>query len=198
MTETLGSWAEADDQKCPNENAATNHAYILLARASRVNYDSGPTASALPCAEGAHLAGETVSACVGEDRLSARLAAQLGDGHPVQDRVDPPVATGVVAVAPELRVGFAQDPRQPVGKLGRDRRAVSAAGLPCAQDSLKARLDQFIAASPRQRPVVSDKAHDGLAQPDVFSAYADAVVDGVCRPPAARGRARRLKQLLGK
>src|SRR5476651_593198 len=35
------------------------------------------------------LLGMSAGARVGEDRLGTRFAAQLGDGHPVQDRVDP-------------------------------------------------------------------------------------------------------------
>ena len=44
----------------------------------------------------------TVGASVGVDRLRARLAAELGDGHPVEHRVDPAIAAGVVAVADRL------------------------------------------------------------------------------------------------
>ena len=36
---------------------------------------------------------------VGVDPLGAGLAAQLGDRHPVKDRVHAPVAAGVIAVA---------------------------------------------------------------------------------------------------
>src|SRR5205823_8621366 len=46
--------------------------------------------------------GVSVRARVGVDALGAWLAAQLGDRHPVQDRVDAPVAAGVVAMADRL------------------------------------------------------------------------------------------------
>ena len=95
--------------------------------------------------------------------LPGRLAQQRGDpacvGRVRRDHQPAGVPVPVGAQRPEFGVGFAQDPRQPVGKLGRDRRAIPAAGLARAQGSLKARLDHLIATSPRQRPVISDKAH---------------------------------------
>ena len=48
------------------------------------------------------LLGVSASARVLVERLRPRLAAQLGDGHQVQDPVDPPVAAGVVAMAHRL------------------------------------------------------------------------------------------------
>ena len=48
------------------------------------------------------LLGVAAGARVGVDRLGAWFTTQLGDGHPVQDRVDPPVAARVVAVADRL------------------------------------------------------------------------------------------------
>ena len=48
------------------------------------------------------LLGVPAGARVSLDALGAWLAAQLGDRHPVQDRVDAPVAAGVVAVADRL------------------------------------------------------------------------------------------------
>jgi hypothetical protein len=48
------------------------------------------------------LFGVAAGARVGVERLGARFAAQLRDRHPVQDRVDAPVAAGLVAVADRL------------------------------------------------------------------------------------------------
>ena len=50
--------------------------------------------------------GVTAGAGVGEDRLRAGLAAQLGDGHAVQDRVDASVPAGVEAVADRFAGAF--------------------------------------------------------------------------------------------
>lgn len=44
----------------------------------------------------------SVGARLGVELLGARLAAELGDRHAVEDRVDPPVAAGVIAVADGL------------------------------------------------------------------------------------------------
>ena len=60
------------------------------------------------------LLGVAAGARVGVDRLGAWFAAQLGDGHPVQDRVDPSVAARVVAVADRLA--------RPLGGRGGQRR----------------------------------------------------------------------------
>jgi hypothetical protein len=65
----------------------------------------------------------TVGARLGLDRLGAWFAAQLRERHPVQDRVHPAVAAGVVAVADGLA--------GPLGGRGRQRRgAVKRANPP--------------------------------------------------------------------
>ena len=95
-------------------------------------------------------------------RAAGALAQQRGDPARVA-RVGGDHQAAGVAVAGgshrrELGVGLAQDPRQAVGQLGRDRRPVTAPGLARAQHRLEARLDHVVAAAPGQRPVVGDEA----------------------------------------
>ena len=119
-------------------------------------------------------------------RPAGALAQQRGDPARVRgvgrDHQAAGVAVAVRRAPPQLGVGLAQDPRQAVGQLGRDRRPVAAAGLARAQHGLEARLDHVVAAAPRQRPVVGDEA--------------DRPADPVARPPRRRcrsGRARRAR-----
>ena len=105
-------------------------------------------------------------------RPAGALAQQRGDPARVLGVGGDHQAAGVgVPAAPqrrELGVGLAQDPRQAVGQLGRDRGPVTASGLAARQHGLEARLDHVVAAAPRQRPVVGDEADrpaDRLARP---------------------------------
>ena len=78
---------------------------------------------------------------VGVDRLGARLAAQLRDRHPVQDRVDAPVAAGVVAVADRLA--------GPLGGRGGQRRGGVEAREPALGEPARvADLDQQLGDRP--------------------------------------------------
>ena len=81
------------------------------------------------------LLGVPAGARVDVDALGAWLAAQLGDRHPVQDRVDAPVATGVVAVADRLAGPFG-------GRGGQRRRAVEAREPALGEPAHVADLDQ--------------------------------------------------------
>ena len=83
------------------------------------------------------------------------LACVLGVGG---DHQTAGVGVAVLADRPQPRVGLAQDPRQPVGQLGRDRRPVATAGLARGQDGVEPRLDHVVAAAPGQRPVIGDEA----------------------------------------
>ena len=64
----------------------------------------------------------------------------------------------------QLRVRGAEDPREAVGQLGRDRRPVAAAGLARGEHLAERRLDDVVAALPLQRPVVGDE-RDAAADP---------------------------------
>ena len=76
-----------------------------------------------------------------------------------------PVARADLA---EALVGGAQDPRQPVGELGGDRRAVAAAGLAAAQLAVgEGRLDDLVARLPGQHAVVGDE-DDRAADPVAY------------------------------
>src|SRR5215510_12659404 len=66
-------------------------------------------------------------ASLAEDGLSSRLATELGHRHPMQDRIDPPVATSVEAMADGLVIGF--------GRGGRQRRAAVETGEPSLRKS---------------------------------------------------------------
>ena len=94
---------------------------------------------------------------------SGRLAQQLGDPPGVLgvggDDQAGRVAVAVLADALELGVGLLEDPRQPVGQVGGDRRAVAPARLPGGEHGLEAGLDDVVPAAPRQRAVVGDEAH---------------------------------------
>ena len=79
--------------------------------------------------------GVAAGAGVFVERLRARLAAQLGDGHAVQDRVDAAVAAGVVAVADRFAGSFG-------GRGGQRRGAVEAREAALGEAARVADLDQ--------------------------------------------------------
>ena len=81
------------------------------------------------------LLGVVVGARVGVEFLGARLAAQLGDRHPVEDRVHAPVAARVVAVADRAAGTFG-------GRRGERRGAVEARKAAVGESSRIADLDQ--------------------------------------------------------
>ena len=86
-----------------------------------------------------------VSVCARWRRsLGARLAAELGDGHQVQDPVDPPVVAGVVAVADRLAWSL--------GGRGRQRRCGVEAREPALGEPARvADLDQQLGDRPGAR-----------------------------------------------